>query len=136
MLLINICLNLTKISSCTLQSSAQSICTTKWVQLWRIGIRFLTYSYTCRSASVALHSLLVRNLVSYQDVADDVDSIIRTVEHNGPVILCDSSISLMMHLLQIRNRELPSISVATSEHILRWVFARWKPGKSQRIFLL
>ncbi|EPQ63126.1 hypothetical protein BGT96224_A20136, partial [Blumeria graminis f. sp. tritici 96224] len=117
------------IASCTLQSSAKEICTKKWMQLWRIGIRFLTYTYTCRSASVALHSLLTQKLVLYQDVADDVDSIIRTVEHNGPVTLCDSSISLMVHLLKIRETEVPGAGVATSECILRWFFARWKPAE-------
>ncbi|CCU81729.1 phosphotidylinositol kinase Tel1, partial [Blumeria hordei DH14] len=117
------------IASCTLQNSAKEICTKKWMQLWRVGMRYLTYTYTCRSASVALHSLLAQKLVLYQDVADDVDSIIRTVEHNGPVTLCDSSISLMVHLLKIRETEVPGADVATSEYILRWFFARWKPAE-------
>jgi ataxia telangiectasia mutated family protein len=104
------------------------------MQLWHNGARSLTLSMTCRSASVLLHSLLARGLVKYRSIGEDVNAIITVADISGPVVLCDSAIVLMMHLLHVRRTEVPGTSlVACNHHVIRWLFARWNPGMNLRI---
>jgi ataxia telangiectasia mutated family protein len=98
------------------------------MQLWHAGARALTFSTTCRSASLLLHTLIAKNLVQYQDISEDVNSMISAFDTNGPLILCDSSIFLMSHLLHARVSEAPGASLAASQNVIRWMFARWNPG--------
>lgn len=86
-------------------------------------------SSTCRAAALQLHAILSRQILTYKDVSEDVSAIITSADVSGPVILCDSSIYFMVHLLQTRIREVPSSSLGTSKHTIRWLFAKWDPGK-------
>ncbi|KAH6680816.1 serine/threonine-protein kinase-like protein tel1 [Halenospora varia] len=120
------------ISSCTFQNRAVEIESSQWMSLWHIGTRALTFSGTCRAAALQLHAILARNLLAYREIGEDVSSIITVADASGPVILCDSAIFLMVHLLQVRIAEVPSASLATSHHAIRWMFSRWIPA--DRIF--
>jgi ataxia telangiectasia mutated family protein len=122
------CLLIFAIYSCTFQYSSTFVDSSLWISLWRTGTRALVLSNTCRSASLQLHSILAANLLIYRDVSEDVSAIITSADVSGPVLLCDSSILLMMHLLQIRIREVPGASLTTSKHAIRWLFAKWDPG--------
>lgn len=106
------------------------------MQLWHIGIRSLTFSTTCRAASLQLHALVAKQLVKYHDIGEDVSSIITAADTNGPAVLCDSSIVLITHLLHAKVTETPAASLAVSQYILRWLFARWNPGKSASYLLV
>jgi ataxia telangiectasia mutated family protein len=64
----------------------------------------------------------------YKDVAEDVDLMVTAPEINAPVMVCDSSLSLMTHLLRMRNMEVPGGSMVACHHVVRWVSARWSPG--------
>ncbi|RBR09820.1 uncharacterized protein FIESC28_09699 [Fusarium coffeatum] len=55
-------------------------------------------------------------------------SMVTTADVNGPSVLCDASISLMLHVLHLRNARIPSASQNTCHHIIRWVFLRWNPS--------
>jgi ataxia telangiectasia mutated family protein len=99
-----------------------------WMSLWRIGTRALVLSNTCRAAALQLHAILASQILLYRDVGEDVSAIVTSADVSGPVMLCDSSIFLMMHLLQTRIREVPSASLGTSKHTIRWLFAKWDPG--------
>jgi serine-protein kinase ATM len=48
---------------------------------------------------------------------------------NGPSLLTDASLMLMLHLLHLRNAKVPSASQTTCHHIIRWTFLKWNPGK-------
>lgn len=61
---------------------------------------------------------------------DDINIIITNSDISGPAVLVDSSLVLMLHLLGIRNTVSPNSSQATCLHIIRWVFVKWNPGKS------
>lgn len=75
-----------------------------------------------------MHALIAGNLVSYHDIGADIDSIVSASDTNGPMVLCDSSIFLMSHLLHARVTEVPGASLAASQQVIRWLFARWNPG--------
>lgn len=99
-----------------------------WKHLWQIAARAVSLPSTSRAACVLLHTILDINLVLYHTVSDDVNSIVTAADVNGPALLVDSSIILMLHLLSLRNVKLPNASQSTSHHIIRWVFLKWNPG--------
>lgn len=114
--------------SCTGQKAFAEEGSIDWIQLWHIGARALTFNATCRAAAAQLHAMLAANLVEYHQIAESVDTIITSADINGPAILCDSSIFLMIHLLNTRVIEVPGTSLIACQHVTRWLFARWNPG--------
>jgi serine-protein kinase ATM len=73
--------------------------------------------------------MLATGLIEYQEVGEDVNAMITVADVSGPVFLCDSALFLMMHLLHVRITEVPSTSLQVCQHVIRWLFARWNPGK-------
>jgi|SRR6187402_3866506 len=98
------------------------------MQLWQLGTRSLTFSATCRAASLEVHAIIARLLVRYRDIGEDIGSIVTAADISGPVVLCDSSIFLMNDLLHARVTEVPGASLITSQHVIRWLFTQWNPG--------
>ena len=89
----------------------------------------VTTAAACRAACYLLHSLVANELVSYQNIAEDIDAMVNAPETSAPAILTDSSLSLMIHLLSLRNMEAAGGSMAAGHHVVRWISARWNPGK-------
>jgi serine-protein kinase ATM len=116
-------------SSCTHKEVARrTSCSFDWIQLWHTAARLITNSVTCRAACYLLHSILANGLVSYQEIAEDIDAIVTTTEISAPATLSDSSISLMIHLLSARNMEVPGGSSSAAHHVIRWISSKWDPG--------
>lgn len=84
---------------------------------------------TCRASCLLLHSILVNDILPYRDIVDDVNAIITTADVNGPAVVVDSSLLLMTKLLHLLNYQLPNASYTTCNHVVRWMFIRWDPGK-------
>lgn len=102
----------------------------KWDQLWHIGARALTFSATCRAAASELHTILTMRFVRYHEIGEDIEAMIVAADVSGPVLLCDSSVRLMMHILHARVTEVPGASLVACNHVIRWLFARWDPCMS------
>jgi ataxia telangiectasia mutated family protein len=73
---------------------------------------------------------LKARLLTNHELAGDINQIITTADISGPAVLVDSSLVLMLGLLRLRNTMFPNASQATSNHVIRWVFIKWNPGKS------
>ncbi|KAL0931007.1 phosphatidylinositol 3 (ataxia telangiectasia mutated) [Colletotrichum truncatum] len=114
--------------ACCALRSTESDVATLWKHTWQIAVRAVGQPNTCRAACVLLHTILESKLVPYHNISDEVNSIVTTADVNGPALLVDSSIILMLHLLFLRNVKLPNASQATCHHIIRWVFLRWNPA--------
>ncbi len=99
-----------------------------WKQVWQLTIRSISIAGACRAACALLHSILEADLLNYHSIADDITVVVTAADISGPALLTDSSLILMHHLLHLRNSILPSASQATSSHMIRWVFSKWKPG--------
>jgi hypothetical protein len=80
--------------------------------------------------------MLAAGLIKYHEVGEDVNVMITAADVSGPVALCDSAISLMMHLLHVRVTEVPGASLLVCQHVIRWLFARWNPGMYLVMFML
>ncbi|KAH7418935.1 serine/threonine-protein kinase-like protein tel1 [Cadophora sp. MPI-SDFR-AT-0126] len=115
------------IASCTAQLSACEINQSEWAQFWQFGIRSLTFSATCRAAALELHAIIARGLVQYHEIGEDVGAMITSADISGPIMLCDSSMFLMIDILHARVTEVPAASLITAQHVIRWLFSRWNP---------
>lgn len=115
-------------SSCIHQKATSRKISIDWIQLWHMGARALTFHATCRAAAALLHSIVAVGFAEYHEIGEDIDAMIASADISGPVILCDSSVFLMMHILHARVTEVPGASSAASHHVVRWLFARWNPG--------
>lgn len=104
-----------------------------WKQIWQLVVRNISLPGVTRAACVLLHTLLETDLVNYHGVSNDINSIVTTADVNGPAIITDSTLLLMLHLLRLRNLKLPNASQTTCSHIIRWVFFRWDPSKSSQL---
>jgi serine-protein kinase ATM len=102
----------------------------EWTPLWRAGTRSLTFSTTSRAAALQLHAIVAKNLIQYHDIGEDIETIVASADASGPAVLSDSGLFLMTHLLHARVTEVPGASLAASQHVIRWLFARWDPGMS------
>lgn len=71
--------------------------------------------------------LLNARLVLYTEVADVVDSMLGSVDLNGPAAFTDSAATLWAVLTALKTRQNPGTAHDTSERVLRWLFIRWKP---------
>ncbi|KAK3295607.1 uncharacterized protein B0H64DRAFT_474533 [Chaetomium fimeti] len=111
------------------EASQHASLSSSWKHLWHLGVRALSLPPTSRAACVLLHSVLKANLVPRHELADDVNQIVTTADISGPSVLVDSSLTLMLSLLRLRNNMFPNASQATSNHIIRWVFVRWSPAE-------
>ncbi|RDW94766.1 hypothetical protein BP5796_00529 [Coleophoma crateriformis] len=117
------------IASCTYQKVVASCVLVDWTQFWYAGLRCVTLSATCRAASVQLHSLLANGLLQYHEISEDVSAMITAADVSGPAVLCDSSALLMMHILHVRVSEVPGASLQACQHVMRWLFDKWKACK-------
>ena len=119
-----------RIDSCALMDGVEKESfTTTWKHIWSVAARSVSLLGTSRAASVLLHAILDAELLLHHVISDDINSIVTTADVNGPALLVDSSLLLMLRLLHLRNAKLPSVSQATCHHIIRWLFLRWNPGK-------
>ncbi|EDO00751.1 hypothetical protein SS1G_03224 [Sclerotinia sclerotiorum 1980 UF-70] len=121
------------IASCTYQVCSADESSINWKQLWHNGAKSLTFAGTCRAAALALHAIHAKHLVDYRDIEDSVNAIITTADISGPPVLCESSIFLVNHLLQVKVSEAPGASLAACQHVICWLFGRWNPA--ERLFI-
>ena len=68
-------------------------------------------------------------VVQYLDIADVADSMISSIDLNGPVDCVDSAINMWSLLLILRGRDNIGMVYETSEQVLRWLSNRWCPCK-------
>ncbi|KAI1489322.1 phosphatidylinositol 3 [Biscogniauxia mediterranea] len=104
-----------------------------WKQSWQIAVRSVSMTGTCRASSVLLHSIVTSEILSYREIADDVNNIVTNADVNGPAVVVDSSLLLMTALLHLRNHQLPNASHATCNNIVRWMLFRWDPADANYI---
>ncbi|CAK7214177.1 Serine/threonine-protein kinase tel1 [Sporothrix bragantina] len=115
-------------ASCTHQPHAKDDnLASLWGQIWQIAVRSVSLPATSRAACALLHTMLETELIPFHTIGDDINILVTAAEVSGPALLVDSSLVLMLHLFHVRNTTLPSASETTSNHILRWLFSRWKP---------
>ena len=107
-----------------------------WKHIWQLATRSVSLPSTSRAACALLHYIMKSALVPVRDTLDDVNQIITTADSSGPAVLTDSSLNLMLSMLRLRNVMFPNASQSTSNHVIRWVFIRWRPSECEELAFL
>ena len=118
-------------SSCFLQKTANSDALSGlWIKVWQSAFRAVPSQYTSRVACHLLDLLLRLGLVPYSEVSPSLDAMLQSPELAGPALLCDSSVSFWISVLSIGATERHGSTEGYAERILRWLFKKWTPSKS------
>lgn len=104
-----------------------------WKQAWLMATRTISISSTSRAACMLLRAITVLGIFQYHEISEDINGIVATADVRGPALLCDTSIAMMFTFFHSRNAKLPNASQATSNHIIRWLFQRWKPNEPSNL---
>lgn len=74
-----------------------------------------------------MNTMLKLEVVIFATVTVNVQSMLSSVELNGPALLTETSIALMITLVRERARENPTNFDAAAERVLNWLFGKWNP---------
>jgi serine-protein kinase ATM len=81
-----------------------------------------------RYACFFLDGLIQSGIVAFADISDELDSMIASVDVNGPSTLSDSSVALWTTILGGYARHRPSNNLHVAEQAMSWLFSRWHAG--------
>jgi ataxia telangiectasia mutated family protein len=79
--------------------------------------------------------MLEADVLLYQEISEDLSTMVTSADVNGPATLSDSAIALMAAIFHIRNTKVPNASRSTCSHVIRWLFLRWNPGRREFVVL-
>ena len=74
-----------------------------------------------------MNTMLKLEVIAFATVTVNVQSMLSSVELNGPALLTETSIALMITLIRERVRENPTNFDAAAERVLNWLFGKWNP---------
>lgn len=109
---------------------------TQWVQVWELASRASAAPGTSRAACHLMAVILTCGLLGYTDIADTIESMVSSVDLNGPSSLTDSALSFWSLLMKLRKKANPSLGPGTAKQICGWLRATWTLGMSFRPILL
>ena len=73
--------------------------------------------------------ILANKLLAFHSVVDSLDTMLVSIDLNGPTALFDSTCFFWRQILQIKVQYTPASAFGTSERICQWLFKHWDPGK-------
>jgi hypothetical protein len=66
-------------------------------------------------------------LVSGKVVAEAIDTMLASIELNGPIGFSDFSVAMWVKIIEFRARYSPSTASDVASRLVRWTFLRWQP---------
>ena len=81
-----------------------------------------------RTACHLMDALLKLEIIPFTTVSDTIQSMLQSVEVTGPLLLTDSSSSLMTTIMRERAKENPTHLNQTAERIVSWMLGKWTPS--------
>lgn len=71
--------------------------------------------------------ILDASLIEFVDVTEIVDTMLSSVDLNGPALFTDSAVIMWTVVASLKAKYSPATTDHTSERIVRWLFIRWRP---------
>ncbi|KAL1956014.1 hypothetical protein VTO42DRAFT_7829 [Malbranchea cinnamomea] len=99
-----------------------------WTQVWELTCRTMSSPSTSRAACNLATVLLRSQIIHYSTVAEMIDSLLSSVELNGPANLTDSALSFWSIIMELRSKVNPAQSQDTAKHICGWMKGVWTIG--------
>ncbi|KAL4930851.1 DNA-binding protein kinase TEL1 [Aspergillus undulatus] len=101
-----------------------------WQQAWDLTSRASTSQFTSRAACHLQNSILQYGLLDYAAVADTVNSMLSSVNLNGPATLSDASLELWASVVRMMAQTNPGSASNASSQICAWLRDAWTLGTS------
>jgi ataxia telangiectasia mutated family protein len=102
--------------------------TLEWTQVWELTVRTIASPGTARAACDLAATILHSELLDYPDIADTVESMLSSVELNGPAIITDSALALWSVMIDLRFKANPAQSQDMAKQVCAWLKAVWTTG--------
>ncbi|PVH96335.1 hypothetical protein DM02DRAFT_569817, partial [Periconia macrospinosa] len=99
-----------------------------WISAWRTAFRVITSSSSSRAACHFMDVVLRLKIVPFSAVSETVQTMLVSLELNGPALLAESTTSLMTTLIQEKIAENPTHYNQTAERVLNWLLNKWTPS--------
>jgi hypothetical protein len=116
--------------SCAFQKSAHTTALhEQWLGIFLLASRLLTAEKCSRAASFLLYVLLDLKILSYGEIASIAETILGSIEVQGPTLVSESSLALLGLLMNARATENPNSTTTTAERLVQWIFQKWTPSK-------
>ncbi|KAF2646142.1 hypothetical protein P280DRAFT_439907 [Massarina eburnea CBS 473.64] len=100
-----------------------------WISVWKTASRVVTSSSSSRAACHLLDVLLKLSIVPFSAVSETVQTMLASIELNGPALLTDSTSALMTTLIREKFDENPTHYNQTAERVLNWLLSKWTPSQ-------
>ncbi|KAI8932149.1 hypothetical protein NX059_011032 [Plenodomus lindquistii] len=99
-----------------------------WVSAWQSASRAVTSISNSRAACHLLDVLLRLQIIPFSAISETAQSMLLSIELNGPALLTEASSSFLHTLIRGRTTENPTNFNSTAERILNWTLSKWTPG--------
>ncbi|CAI6341211.1 unnamed protein product [Periconia digitata] len=99
-----------------------------WVSAWKTASRVITSSSSSRAACHFMDVVLRLKVIPYSAVSETVQTMLTSVELNGPALLTESTTSLMTTLIQEVIAGSPTHYKSSAERVLNWLLSKWTPS--------
>ncbi|KAL4802065.1 hypothetical protein BDV18DRAFT_147456 [Aspergillus unguis] len=99
-----------------------------WQQVWDLTSRASTSQFTSRAACNLQNSILQFGLLEYSAVADTINSMLSSVNLNGPSTLSDTSLELWANIVRLAAQMNPGSVTNTTGKICAWMRDAWAIG--------
>ena len=127
-------INSTSIATCSRATSFEL--DPLWSQIWELTSRTISSPGTTRAACNLGGALLRSQVISYPNAAETIDSLISSVELNGPSGITDSALSFWTIVAELRSKANPAQSQDMAKQICGWLKGAWTIGKTQTLRIL
>lgn len=88
-------------------------------------------------AACNLGAVILRfQIISYSRIAETIDSLVSSIELNGPAGITDSALSFWAVVMELRSRANPAQSQDMAKEICGWLKGVWTIGKAQIVTLV
>ncbi|EEP80156.1 conserved hypothetical protein [Uncinocarpus reesii 1704] len=113
-------------------ASCESACSDElkanWAHMWELASRTLPSPGTTRAACTLMCAIIHYQLLGYVDIVSTFESVISSVDLNGPSTLTDSALYLWTTMMDLRLKTNPAQSQEMAKQICGWLKTTWTIG--------
>ncbi|KAE8148149.1 Serine/threonine-protein kinase tel1 [Aspergillus avenaceus] len=99
-----------------------------WQQAWELTCRASNSQLTSRAACILMDCILQYDLLEYSAVAEATNSMLSSIDLNGPSTLSDASLALWATMARLTAQMNPGALSDASKHICAWLREVWLIG--------
>lgn len=104
---------------------------TSWIHVWELASRALPSPIASRAACTLMCAILHSQLLGYVDVVNTIESVVSSVDLNGPGSLTDSSLCLWRMFMELKSKANPAQTQEMAKQICGWLKTTWTFGTAE-----